>query len=753
MLHLLRHITIIIYAVLLTMLPLASSAQEDDEEVDVIQQEIDSLLAATTIDSPDSVKAMNYYLVSAKTEYVDTSLKYSTRSLMFCKPEDTTLRAKNYCNIAWAHLANSDFNAAYKQLNKGITLLEQRKDSTLLPTAYMMMARLFDNQFIADSALQYLNSALDICIRTCDTATMTICYNTLGDMSFNKRFYQSAENYYRKALQITTESGDIAGMAVSTQWIGNIHILYEDSIQDGTNLRIAKDLFRQSIALHDSANSDNPYYIQCKYDSHGDLADAYIKLAKYTDDHRYADSCLVYYKIAEQYFLSHGYDESYLDLSRVYMQYLMYYHKYREAEKFLLDLEKQYFVDDTYESYKREHHLMLKEVYRQLGDWQKAFANLEKEYEYASRLTNDSSMTALANSQTAQAMMIERINQENAERAHAERQKRMYIIIFSLAIVLVLIAALTIAIHRAFKIKQRSNTELLLKNETLNNQKAEIETQRDEIEIQKNIITQQWEEVETANRKILESINYAQRIQNAAISSQKEIDELFGNNFVFYRPRNIVSGDFYRAVKCGRYSVMITADCTGHGIPGAFLSMLGISALKEYMTTEDDAQNPGIVLDKMRSFIKSTLNAENDDSPSDGMEMTVCCLDLEKMEMKYAIANQTAYIVRQGKPIILRGDKMTIGKSLIESKSFKTYSQAIQHGDMLYMFSDGIQDQMSFVDGERVRFSSQRLRSSLIKASPLPVREQLDTIQQAVTEWQGDDLQMDDMTLVGIRIN
>ncbi|MBR3712543.1 MAG: SpoIIE family protein phosphatase, partial [Bacteroidales bacterium] len=195
---------------------------------------------------------------------------------------------------------------------------------------------------------------------------------------------------------------------------------------------------------------------------------------------------------------------------------------------------------------------------------------------------------------------------------------------------------------------------------------------------------------ETANRKILESINYAQRIQNAAISSQKEIDELFGNNFVFYRPRNIVSGDFYRAVRCGRYSVMITADCTGHGIPGAFLSMLGISALKEYMTTEDDAQNPGIVLDKMRSFIKSTLNAEKDDSPSDGMEMTVCCLDLEQMEMKFAIANQTAYIVRQGKPITLRGDSMTIGKSIIESKNFKTQSMPIQHGDMLYMFSDGI---------------------------------------------------------------
>jgi serine phosphatase RsbU (regulator of sigma subunit) len=310
------------------------------------------------------------------------------------------------------------------------------------------------------------------------------------------------------------------------------------------------------------------------------------------------------------------------------------------------------------------------------------------------------------------------MKEENAENLHSAQQSKMTTIIISLVIGLMLAIALAFTVFRSYTSKKRSNSEL--------------KYQKD---------------------KLLYSINYARRIQTAVIPSQKDIDAVFSDNFIFYRPKNIVSGDFYSAVRCGRYSVMITADCTGHGIPDAFLSMLGISALKEYMTTEDDAQNPGIVLDKMRSFIKSTLNAENDDSPSDGMEMTVCCLDLEKMEMKYAIANQTAYIVRQGKPITLRGDRMTIGKSIIESNNFKTQSMPIQHGDMLYMFSDGIQDQMSFVDGERVRFSSQRLRSLLIKASPLPVREQLDTIQQAVTEWQGDDLQIDDITLVGIRIN
>jgi tetratricopeptide (TPR) repeat protein len=162
-----------LYAIVLAAAPLSVSAQ-DDEADDALQRELDSILAATTPDSPDSVKAYNYYLISAKTEYVDTSLKYSTRSLMFCKDEDTILRAKNYSNIAWAHLYNGDYSTAYKHLSKGISLFRQSRDSVHLPTAYLMMARICDNQNFADSALQYLNSALDICIRIHDTTLMTV---------------------------------------------------------------------------------------------------------------------------------------------------------------------------------------------------------------------------------------------------------------------------------------------------------------------------------------------------------------------------------------------------------------------------------------------------------------------------------------------------------------------------------------------------------------------------------------------------
>lgn len=750
--HVSIHLLTLIAFMLMMAVPIAAYPQDDDGKDDVLQQQFDSLLATIKIDTPDSTKARIYYLISSQSENVDTTLKYAMRSLRHCTEDDTTLLAKNNVNVGWAYLMNCDYTAAHKYLFKGVNYLIQSNDSALLPTAFIIISNLYDRENMNDSTTYYLNRALDISIRIHDTTLMSQCYVTLGDISFNKRFNQSAENYYRKAMQLATEQGDLNQKAVCLQWLGNIYIQYGDSIHDGQNLYTARNYFLNSIAVHEQSKSDNPLHIFNKYDTYGDLADAYIKIANLTGDRKYADSCLHYYKISSSYLLQHGYYYSYIDQSRSYVQYLMYMKRYRDAEQFLHQIE-QYFDTETTEGFLREHHTMLKNVYLHLGDYRKAYENLELQLHYTTIVTNDSAMTALANAQTAQAMIVQLLKQENSERIHAEQQRRMNTINISLLIGLILAAALVIAIVRSLRIKKKTNAELLSKNEQLNSQKSEIEAQRDEIEAQKNIITHQWQDVETANQKIIESINYAQRIQKAAIPPKKQIDAIFDDYFIYYRPRNIVSGDFYFAVQCGRYSVIITADCTGHGIPGAFLSMLGISALKEYMTTEDDAQNPGSVLDKIKSFIISTLNDDADDHLSDGMDMTVCCIDQQNMTMQYAIANQTATIIRNGSPIKLRGDRMPIGKSIIaHNQNFKTLTLPLQDGDMLYMYSDGIQDQMRTVNGERTRFSSQRLQSTLADISPHPTDQQLVTIQHIISEWQGDALQMDDMTLIGIRI-
>ena len=296
------------------------------------------------------------------------------------------------------------------------------------------------------------------------------------------------------------------------------------------------------------------------------------------------------------------------------------------------------------------------------------------------------------------------------------------VLLVLVAVSLLCIIALIIAIYRIIIIKRKSVSKLAEKNM----------------------------EIREVNNKMLGSVNYASRIQGAVITSIVDVNAIFPVNFILYRPRDIVGGDYYRALRCGRYSVMITADCTGHGIPGALLSMLGISALREYMVTEQDAENPGTVLDRMRSFIKSTLVKSGGGSLDDGMDMTICSFDFEKMEIRYAIANQTALIIRGNDAIRLKGDAMPVGSYVREKEHFKTQVVGIERGDMVYMFSDGLQDQLGGRDCRK--YLLKNLTATLIEIHNDPMNEQRVALEQTIIAWRGGNPQIDDMTMVGIRV-
>ena len=198
---------------------------------------------------------------------------------------------------------------------------------------------------------------------------------------------------------------------------------------------------------------------------------------------------------------------------------------------------------------------------------------------------------------------------------------------------------------------------------------------------------------------------------------------------------------------------MVTADCTGHGIPGAFLSMLGISSLKEFLATEHDAEFPGTVLDRMRGFIKTTLISKTDETVDDGMDMTICCFDFENMELRYALANQSAYIIRNGESIKLKGDRMPVGRYLVEKEHFQTLSVKLCKGDTVYMFSDGFQDQLGGDDSDfGHKFMSKNLVALLAEISSEPMESQKESIKKAFNTWRNNRSQTDDVTLVGIRV-
>ena len=356
----------------------------------------------------------------------------------------------------------------------------------------------------------------------------------------------------------------------------------------------------------------------------------------------------------------------------------------------------------------------------------------------------------------------EQLKRKNEQLLHEEEKKELLLYISALAGALIVVSFVVFFIKRILKINKKANATLSEQNGILISQKAEIEAQRDqieaqrdEIEIQKNLITEQMNEVEKVNSQLLASITYAQRIQRAALSSGDEMTANFKESFIFYQPKEIVSGDFYITEKYGRFSVMITADCTGHGIPGAFLSILGIAAIKEYMRTEEDAANPGMVLDRIRTFIKATINSHSESRLNDGMDMTICSFDFKHMALTYAIANQRVLLVRNGEAITLKGDNMPVGRCSYERDHFVSLTTTIEPNDMVYMFSDGIQDQFGFENGDSLRlrkFSSRRLNETLVSLSTLPTHEQFDELSKTITKWKDTNQQTDDMTLIGIRV-
>ena len=283
--------------------------------------------------------------------------------------------------------------------------------------------------------------------------------------------------------------------------------------------------------------------------------------------------------------------------------------------------------------------------------------------------------------------------------------------------------------------------ELSARNRILWDMSVQIEKERQHIQILKD-------EIETQHRSVTSSIRYAKLIQNAVLPSKEILKESFEDVFLFWRPRDIVSGDFYWMKRIGDTVIFCVADCTGHGVPGAFMSMLGVAFLNEICVDFNSSTHPAWILEEMRAKVIVTLKQADDTSTQkDGMDMGLCILNLSSMKMQFAGANNGMYHVRgshltEYKPV---RNPICIYPRMMP---FENREVDIQHGDYVYMFSDGYADQLN--NGSH-KFTSRRLRELLceINAKTKSAREQSDLLNTAIDRWRGDTDQMDDILIGG----
>jgi len=263
------------------------------------------------------------------------------------------------------------------------------------------------------------------------------------------------------------------------------------------------------------------------------------------------------------------------------------------------------------------------------------------------------------------------------------------------------------------------------------------------------------------NKQISDSINYASLIQQAALPGNDLMQELFHEYFVIFRPLHTVAGDFYWASRVGRYDVLVCADCTGHGVPGAFVSMLGISLLNEVTSNVSDSITASEILDSMREKLMRALNQDLDAyerglrTNMDGMDLAMVMIDRKEMKLQYAGAYRPLWIWRNGELLQFKHDKMPIGIYIGKDRHFTNHVIDICPGDALYMFSDGIPDQFGYTDNDHYKckhFSTKRLAELITELGALPMAEQKDRMETAIDTWKNGYKQLDDNILIGVRI-
>ena len=283
--------------------------------------------------------------------------------------------------------------------------------------------------------------------------------------------------------------------------------------------------------------------------------------------------------------------------------------------------------------------------------------------------------------------------------------------------------------------------ELTDRNKQLWDISVSIEKERMHVQQLKN-------EIEEQHQAVTSSIRYAKLIQNAVLPSEAILKESFEDVFLFWRPRDIVSGDFYWMKRIGDTVIFTVADCTGHGVPGAFMSMLGIAFLNEICVDFHPGTTPAQILEEMRDKVISTLRQTNNQGdPKDGMDMGLCILNLATMKMQFAGANNGMYHVRGTTLTEYTAVKNPVGiYQLI--RSYVNYDVDIQHGDYIYMFSDGYADQFN-KDG--YKFTLRRLRKLIVEINSKTkvAAQQAELLSKTLDGWLDGNRQIDDILIGG----
>ena len=337
-----------------------------------------------------------------------------------------------------------------------------------------------------------------------------------------------------------------------------------------------------------------------------------------------------------------------------------------------------------------------------------------------------------------------------AEKKLTELRFRDNMIILSIIIFVLL--TLAVIFYRYNRVISRKNNELQVTRDALADKVEEVNQRNEEIRAQRDNIADKNKQIEKAFTQIKSSIFSAERIQNAILDKPSEILRHFEAGFIYFAPRDIVSGDFYWYTQVGGEVIIAAVDCTGHGVPGAFMTMLGNSLLNQ-IVIENRITDPAEILQQLDEKVKETLHQKERSSASDGMDMTVLNYNKYSNKIIFSGAKNPLYYIKDKELIQVKGTNMPIGGTQPKKKyTFESHEISLTGGETFYMQSDGFQDQFGGTGGYGKKFMKSKYKKLLLEIHQLPMSEQYNQIKSSLNQWKGEYSQTDDILVIGLKV-
>jgi serine phosphatase RsbU (regulator of sigma subunit) len=549
---------------------------------------------------------------------------------------------------------------------------------------------------------QKLNfNLLELYTQNNDSLGISSSYNNIGIVHYYLSNYDLATEFTKKALGFYEELNDSSGISVCFNNLGNV---YSDQLD------YPKSLTYYLKALEIDERAEDQHGIAL---IKGNIGEVYTELKEYDNAYKYLVESLI---IAEK--IDDGYQQE--NMLSAIGSLLYQEKKTNEALEFFfraLTINKEL----NLRSEVGELYLAISKAYQQNNDYQKSLNYLQLSNE-----ANDEIYTRENTEKIAEMNALYKIQEKEnelirqEEMSNIQAKQKIYLIIGSLVGFTLLLIIVGI-FAKANIDKRKTNSKLEL-------QKLEIETK---------------------SQNITDSIVYAKRIQGAILPSEKSIKKHLKNSFIFYKPKDIVAGDFYWLEPNSESSNILfaAADCTGHGVPGAMVSVVCNNALNRAVR-EFQLKEPAKILDKVTELVIETFE-HSEANIKDGMDIALCNLNTKTNELQYAGANNALYLVRDNELSVIKPDKQPIGK-FTNTVAFNNHKMTLKENDIIYLFTDGFADQFGGEKGKKFKYK--QFKELILKNCNSTMENQLNEFNSVFNAWKGDLEQIDDICVIGVRI-